>query len=102
MSQDQHDKQTMDDSDSVELPCFTAFATDYDITEDWRPPTLWKVYRRRGIRAVVQWKLEQVCVKVINDMHKDAKEHGYNLGRPGYKTPWWFKVISKLEFWCRT
>jgi hypothetical protein len=95
------DLTTRDNRHSGSRICSTDFATEYDVVDDWTPPTTWQICRRRGIRAVLQMKLERICVRVISDMHRDARERGYNLVRPGYKTPWWFKIASKLEFWCR-
>lgn len=53
------------------------------------------------MRAAINFWAERLCVKVINAVHKDAREHGYNLARPDYKTPWWFRIVSRIEFWTR-
>ena len=74
---------------------------DYEPPDEWTPPTTWQIFRRRGVRAVLQMKLERICVSVIADMHRDARETGHNLARPDYSPPWWFKYVSKLEFWLR-
>ena len=86
---------------SVACGCSTDLATEYDVVDDWKPPTGWQVFRRRGIKAVLQMKLERVCVGIIRDMHRDARENGHNLVQPGYKAPWWFKIVSRIEVWCR-
>lgn len=69
--------------------------------DDWKPPTSFQVFRRFGLKALVHMKLERLCVRAIRNMHKDARLHGYNLARPGYVMPFWFKFVSRLEFWLR-
>lgn len=72
--------------------------------DDWeppKPPTPFQILRGYGLRAFLHMRLERLCVRAIRDMHKDARQHGYNLARPGYVMPFWFKFVSRLEFWLR-
>lgn len=67
----------------------------------YRQPTVWEILKRQGIRAAINYKCERLCVGAFADMHKDAEQHGYSLARPAYKMPWWFKWVSRLEWWTR-
>lgn len=94
-------------ADSEEDWCDTD--RDYD-TDDccdigpcttYRQPTTSAILKRQGIRAALNYKFERLCVGAFADMHRDAKQHGYTLARPGYKLPWWFKLVSRLEWYTR-
>jgi hypothetical protein len=64
-------------------------------------PTFNDVLERQGMRAAINMWAERRCMSVIRDIHRDAKEHGFNLARPDYKPPWWFKIASRIEWITR-
>ena len=64
-------------------------------------PTFWMILRRRGLKAAINFKAERLCVYNFSNMHRHAKSKGHNLVSPDWKNPWWFKIVSKIEWWTR-
>lgn len=93
-------------ADSAEDWCDSACDYDaddgcIDLCGTYRQPTVWEILTRQGIRAAINYKCERMCVAAFAAEHADAKQHGYNLTRPGYQQPWWFTWVSKLEWLTR-
>lgn len=65
-------------------------------------PTFLSVLRSQGLRQAINFKAERICVKELTKAHKDAKKKGYNLIAPDYQIPWWFSLVSKLEWLTRS
>lgn len=64
-------------------------------------PTLYQIYKKYGIKGVINFWAERVCVNELRKCHVDAEKHGYNLCRTDYKFPWYFYLASKIEWWTR-
>lgn len=74
---------------------------DYEIEYTPSPyvqPTFIGMLRHAGLRAAVNYWAERRCIHVLSRYHHDASQKGFGLHNPGFKFPWWFSLISRLEF----
>jgi len=66
-----------------------------------KQPSFWSVWRHQGLRAAVNYKAERMCVSALAKACRDSRKYGMKGIRPEYRMPWWFCIVSKIEFKTR-